>query len=715
MMFEQIRFYLSHSFNDLRVNKRLTFFALLSVAAGVAAIVSLQTLALMISETLESNLQETNRGDVAAILAMHDADEPLVTNDSAETASDEISETDNTVSDAENTSNSDLPRTRDEAVEAGIIAENEFTIFGQSQSEYKLSQSGVEAIEAWIADSIFAGQIETTYRAATSSGFEIFTGTGKGASITDTESGNQASQLSSVVVDTAVYPFYSDVVTTDGQTLASVMQNPTDIVVGDSVAEQLDLEVGDTVQINGSSATFTVRGIAKAENEVKNFNTDFFAGVFGFYYLDWSALDLFDDLPIQAEAVYFKMADASQVTLFGDGLLDAFPYLSLTTTEDLREDNEELTQQIDSFVAVMGLISLLLGSIGIINTMQVVVRRRMLEIAVLKTLGLQSDQITILFLTQAFLVGIIGSLAGILLGWVGTFALKGVVANIFASDIPFMITPLPAINGFAVGVVVATVFGFLPTLTAGQVRPGTVLRPAQGVIPSAGILRSLAALTLIIMVVTVIVEGIIDRYIVDSYLSSFGSTMAKIVGLVDSYLWALGGVIVAFIAVGIIYLLLVLLIWIIGRFTPTFGFVDLKISLRQMLVSKNRGASTLLALVVGVFSLSTITLFAQSIANILDVALSSAGGNVIVSVQNYNQVDELEALISGMEGVNDYTAKLAYQVEFVSYASAETGETYDTEAVRQRVRDSDIDFPPFFNGTAEEKDADGRMHWIHSC
>ena len=51
MMFEQLRFYLSHSFNDLQVNKRLTFFAMLSVAAGVAAIVSLQTLAIMIAKS----------------------------------------------------------------------------------------------------------------------------------------------------------------------------------------------------------------------------------------------------------------------------------------------------------------------------------------------------------------------------------------------------------------------------------------------------------------------------------------------------------------------------------------------------------------------------------------------------------------------------------------------------------------------------------------
>ena len=63
-MFERLRFYTRHSVNDLRVNGRRTVFALLCIAAGVAAIVSLQTLAVMMNNTLTGSLQETNRGDI---------------------------------------------------------------------------------------------------------------------------------------------------------------------------------------------------------------------------------------------------------------------------------------------------------------------------------------------------------------------------------------------------------------------------------------------------------------------------------------------------------------------------------------------------------------------------------------------------------------------------------------------------------------------------
>lgn len=673
-MFEQIRFYLSHSFNDLRVNKRLTLFALLSVAAGVAAIVSLQTLALMISNTLEINLQETNRGDVSVMVQILDVqvDEESDTSTADSAPSDESTETENTAT---------TPQTVQAAVDAGILSVDTFSFFGQTDTEYKLSQQGIDAVQAWIDSSTYAGQVDMTYRIYTASPLQMFGGTGTGVSITDPESGSQAPQLSPIIVDTDTYPYYGSVVTTDGQTLDAVIQQPTDIVVGNTVAEVLGLQIGDTVQINGSSATFTVRGIADAENEIKNFN-DIFAGIFGFYYLDWSAIPLFEDTPVRAEWLYFRLADPTQVAEFDTALLEAFPYFRTTTTDDLRTMNETITEQIDTFVGIMGLISLLLGSIGIINTMQVVVRRRMLEIAVLKTLGLQSEQITLLFLTEALLVGIIGSIAGIVLGWVGTYLLKGAVESIMVTEIPFLIAPAPAINGLVIGIVVATVFGFLPTLTAGQVRPGLVLRPVQSVIPRAGIVRSLLALLLIIVTVSIIVTSILNN----SFVQAFGMVTG------------------AFIAVGLVYLLLVLIIWIIGRFLPSFGVVDLKISLRQMLVARSRGAGTLLALVVSVFALSTITLFAQLISNILSEALASAGGNVLVSVQNYNQLEDVEALLDNLEGVNSYSVSLGYMSELVSFTDAETGRTYDVEGVRQLVRDSNVNFPPMFNGTPEEKD-----------
>lgn len=61
--------------------------------------------------------------------------------------------------------------------------------------------------------------------------------------------------------------------------------------------------------------------------------------------------------------------------------------MGIFTTEDLWEQNHTLSETLTKLVTTMGLVSLLIGGIGIINTMLVVVSRRTLGIGVLKTVG----------------------------------------------------------------------------------------------------------------------------------------------------------------------------------------------------------------------------------------------------------------------------------------------------------------------------------------
>ncbi|MEO1289677.1 MAG: FtsX-like permease family protein [Chloroflexota bacterium] len=504
-MFDQLKFYLKHSFNDLSVNKRLTFFALLSIAAGVAAIVSLQTLSLMISRTLEDNLQESNRGDVSAVVVS---------------------------SFGEDDPDTELAYTQ--AVEDGILTEEEINIFGQTDTSYLVSETGIEAIQTWIDESDFAGEATFTYQTAVADDFSILVGTGNGTNITVESTGEQASQVSSFVVDPAIYPFYGEITMLDGSTLAEVLQSPTDIVIGENVLETIDVNIGDTVSVNGANELFTVRGIVAIEEAVQNPLQDIFAGLFGFYIIGQDSIALFDDMSIAYDDFFFQLDDPARAQEFEDALGEAFLFFSTTSTNDLRDSNEVLVEQLTQLTTLMGLISLLIGSIGIVNTMQVIVRRRMLEVAVLKTLGMQGGQITLLFLTEAFLLGIIGSLVGIVLGWLGTFAIRGAAEAIFATQLPFVLAPAPAINGFIVGVIVATVFGFLPTLAAAQVRPGIVIRPQEGVAPRAGWWQSLLVLIFIIVVIALIAQTILG----------------------SDFLLSLGVVAGAFVGAGVIYVIL---------------------------------------------------------------------------------------------------------------------------------------------------------------
>ncbi len=131
-MIDNFAFYLKHSFNDLRVNRQRTVFALLCIAAGVAAIVSLQTLAVMIQSSLTGGLQESNRGDIQI-----QSGSTFMARGDTETVA--------------------------QAAEQGLLIKSTQSFFGQQQDSYQISLAGVDAIRAWFEQN-YPGQAEITYR-----------------------------------------------------------------------------------------------------------------------------------------------------------------------------------------------------------------------------------------------------------------------------------------------------------------------------------------------------------------------------------------------------------------------------------------------------------------------------------------------------------------------------------------------------------------------
>jgi ABC-type antimicrobial peptide transport system permease subunit len=603
-MFSQWRFYLSHSWNDLRVNGQRTFFALLCIAAGVAAIVSLQTLALMIQNTLTANLQQSNRGDLQIQPANDDS------------------------ADAEDA----LRR----AAQDGLLVASEVSFGGFAGVQYTFSEAGYQALAAWVA-STYPGS-DVTYRQPVASVLALFTGSGQGVAMANPRTGEELAGVYPVMIEADTYPFYSTVVSQEGLPLAQLLNAPTDLVLNDIVAERIGVGVGDTVNVQGIAQPFTVRGVVPTDAEVRNPTQDFLAALNGFYMLDVRSRPLFTDLSFQASNIYVRLPEGADVAQVEKALGEAFGFVRSTTTEDLRRIYTQVSDSVNRLVTVMGLIALLLGSIGIINTMQVIVRRRVLEIAVLKTIGLQASQITVLFLVEAAIMGVIGSVTGVLLGWVLVFAIRGVAEGLLGAELPFVVAPDAVAAGILVGTLVTTVFGFIPTLSAGRIRPAIVLRPDDNLVPRSGIISTLAALGFVMAALSLVTANI---------LGSLPMAVALIIG--------------TFLTAGVLYALLLLTIWLVGRFMPHFGVVDLKVALREMLVTRSRGAITLLALVVGVFSLSLITLLADTASqSISQVVLSDE--NVLIQVPNEAVLQQVEARIAALEGTSTYTVEYSYNL-----------------------------------------------------
>jgi putative ABC transport system permease protein len=135
----------------------------------------------------------------------------------------------------------------------------------------------------------------------------------------------------------------------------------------------------------------------------------------------------------------------------------------------------------DAIVGVLGLIALVVASLGIVNTMVMSILERTREIGILKSLGAEDGQIRLLFLIETALIGLIGSLLGLGLGWgitrIGSLVVKRIMV---AQDVPplemFHIPFYLVLGAIAFGVGVSLAAGLYPAGRAARVDPVQALR-----------------------------------------------------------------------------------------------------------------------------------------------------------------------------------------------------------------------------------------------
>jgi len=125
----------------------------------------------------------------------------------------------------------------------------------------------------------------------------------------------------------------------------------------------------------------------------------------------------------------------------------------------------------ETFTVLLGAvaaISLLVGGIGIMNIMLVTVTERTREIGIRKAIGAPRAAILGQFLTEAVMLSLLGGIAGVVIGLVGSrFRIVGVKP---------IVSPTSIVEAFFVAVAIGVFFGFYPANRAASLRPIDALR-----------------------------------------------------------------------------------------------------------------------------------------------------------------------------------------------------------------------------------------------
>ena len=132
-------------------------------------------------------------------------------------------------------------------------------------------------------------------------------------------------------------------------------------------------------------------------------------------------------------------------------------------TDDINRSNMILLGGIAS-------ISLLVGGIGVMNTMLVSVTERTREIGLKKALGAKRKVILQQFLTEAIALSVIGGLIGIIVGLlISLIALRQL-------EYPMTISLLSILISVSFSMLIGTIFGYLPAYKASKLKPIEALR-----------------------------------------------------------------------------------------------------------------------------------------------------------------------------------------------------------------------------------------------
>ncbi|MEZ5334020.1 MAG: ABC transporter permease [Methanolobus sp.] len=268
----------------------------------------------------------------------------------------------------------------------------------------------------------------------------------------------------------AVLRISDDMVSGD---LFALSRSNNGIVIGDQLAEDLEVVTGDKVDIvmpGFGESSYKIIGIFNSGNA----NDESVA-----YVRFDSALDFFDENGV-ASSINIRVSDPFQADVIANSIEERTSLDALSWIEANKEILDLLNTQGLIVWLYYGLIYMIAG-FGIANTLFTVVMDKKREIGMLMAMGASKRNITVIFLFESLILGTMGVLLGCVLGYVGSAALSSYQIDL-PSEMYFGLTTLP-LKADVMNYIYAVFFSFFINIVAGvyPARKAAALDPVEAI------------------------------------------------------------------------------------------------------------------------------------------------------------------------------------------------------------------------------------------
>jgi len=258
------------------------------------------------------------------------------------------------------------------------------------------------------------------------------------------------------------------------------------IILGKDMASDLGADVGSVVLVTSPQGELTPFGMVPKYNRFR------VVGIFnsGFYDYDysWAFARLSDTqrlfgLSDEISVLEFKVDDIYQAETIGRSIEQAAGKGFMST--NWMEQNKALfralrLERLVTFVTI-GLI-VFVAAINILISLTMMVMEKTRDIAVLMSMGTRKAQVRRIFISQGLLIGVIGTVIGLVLGYTlswagGHYHLLSLAPEVYSIDyVPFAPRALDGILVALVAVGISLVATLYPSWSAAHILPAEALR-----------------------------------------------------------------------------------------------------------------------------------------------------------------------------------------------------------------------------------------------
>ena len=280
----------------------------------------------------------------------------------------------------------------------------------------------------------------------------------------------------------AGFPMYGTMSLVSG-TYSYALLRDHGVLVRPELLAQLNVGVGDEILIG--TQRFQIRGVI--ENEPGRNLGAFSLG--SRVFIDLADLPSTGLLAFGSRASYQLLLQVPHpppvpgqrdvTTILARDLGGAFVN-DFVSVRSYRQNEGRMSQNLtraENYLSLVGLVVLILGGIGVSSVTRVFVQQKIRSIAILKCVGSTTRQVLAVYLAQVLMLGLAGSVLGVLIAAVVLQLLPIFVGDLAAQlNVEYGLTLGAVVQGLAIGLLVSVLFSVVPLLEVRNVKPSLLLR-----------------------------------------------------------------------------------------------------------------------------------------------------------------------------------------------------------------------------------------------